>query len=93
MSSEKVLVEASPKERASSHKLPGFGGDGGGEGGVGGAGLDAWRHSVRAASSRSLNSSPLTVPEGRPLRASGVAKQSRDVVTWSGPKFGRSARI
>ena len=68
-------------------------GNGGGDGCDGGAGLDASRHSDRAGSSRSLNSSSLTVLEGRPLMVSGVAKHSRDVVTWPGPKFGRSARI
>ena len=39
MCSEKVLVEASPMERASSHELPGKGGgegDGGGDGDAGG---------------------------------------------------------
>ena len=38
MSSEKVLVEESPKECASSHELPGEGGDEGDGGGAGDAG-------------------------------------------------------
>lgn len=68
------------------------GSSGGGEGDVGGEGLDASRHD-KVASSRSLKSSLLAVSDGRPLMASGVAKQSSAAVTWSGARSGRIARI